>query len=158
MNNIKEIIEDSIRLLSASAKSKNIQLESTSQTEPIGWFDRNMMSVVVRNLTSNAIKFTNDGGKIKISVFDDRDDPQNKLLVEVKDTGVGIKDELISEIFSNGALLTTRGTGFEQGSGLGLKLCREFVERNGGKIWAESEPAVGSRFIFTLPRKAASVL
>lgn len=153
LHDIKQIVDDSIKLMTASAASKNIQLKSEILTDAPAWFDSNMMSVVMRNLTNNAIKFTKEGGNVTISVDSFKEDPENEIMVEVRDTGVGMKNEEARMIFKNGAAFTSSGVGFGQGSGLGLKLCREFVERNGGKIWAESTPGHGSVFRFTLAKK-----
>lgn len=155
MNDVKKIVDDSIRLMTASASSKNIQLSSEFKTSEPAWFDKNMMSVVMRNLTNNAIKFTREGGTVSISVTDFSKDPENSILVEVKDSGVGMKPEDARMIFKNGASFSASGAGYGQGSGLGLKLCQEFVERNGGQIWVESTPGKGSIFRFTLAKKAS---
>ncbi|MFC2101679.1 response regulator [Bacteroidota bacterium] len=153
MHQINQIVDDSIKLMTASAAAKHIKLSSSFQTEEPAFFDTNMMSVVMRNLTNNAIKFTKDGGNVSINVDTYKDDPENSLLVEVRDTGVGMQNEDARMIFNSGSSFSSSGAIFGRGSGLGLKLCREFVERNGGKIWAESTPGEGSVFRFTLSRK-----
>jgi len=155
IHDIKIIADESIRLMSASAQSKSIRLSSNAETNTKAFFDPDMISVVVRNLTNNAIKFTREYGDIRISIGDYREDPENTLMVEVSNTGVGMNPTDLSALFMNGSRISTSGTGLEKGSGLGLKLCREFVERNGGKIWAESLPGKGSAFRFTLAKKEA---
>ncbi len=155
MHVVSKIVDDSIKLMTASASSKNIRLTSEILTDEPAWFDSNMMSVVMRNLTNNAIKFTREGGHVKINVDTFKEDPENSILVEVRDDGVGMKIEDARMIFKNGTSFSASGAGFGQGSGLGLKLCREFVERNGGRIWAESTPGEGSIFRFTLSKKAS---
>ncbi|MFH1297819.1 MAG: hybrid sensor histidine kinase/response regulator [Bacteroidota bacterium] len=155
MHDVKEIVEDSIRLMKASAEAKNIQLTSKILTDGHAYFDANMMSVVMRNLTNNAIKFTKEGGHVLISVAKFKDDPEHTILVEVKDDGVGMTPDDANMIFKNGASFPATGGNLGQGSGLGLKLCREFVDRNGGKIWAESKPGKGSVFRFTLSKEMA---
>jgi signal transduction histidine kinase len=98
---------------------------------------------------SNAIKFTPAGGKI--SLFDERTDHVYKFTIE--DTGVGIPQEVVPELFNIDSHYTTNGTENENGTGLGLILCKEFVERNGGKILVESEVGKGSKFTVVLPAK-----
>ncbi len=112
-----------------------------------------MINTVLRNLITNALKFTNNGGAIKISVIEFKVPEQEKLQVKisVKDTGIGIKKGVLDKLFKLDESYTTKGTDFEQGTGLGLILCKDFVEKSGGKIWAESEFGKGSTFYFTLP-------
>jgi signal transduction histidine kinase len=97
---------------------------------------------------TNAIKFTNDGGEVLIAA----EERGFEWLISVKDNGVGIKPEVLNILFDKTAPYTTRGTANEKGTGLGLILCKEFVEKNGGKIWAESVEGNGSTFWFTLPK------
>jgi two-component system sensor histidine kinase/response regulator len=156
LNDVKKIIDDSIKLMTASASAKKISLKSNILTEDPAWFDSNMMSVVMRNLTNNAIKFTKEGGHVTISVDNFKDDPENAIVVEVQDDGIGIKRDEINSIFKNGNAFTSSESGIGKGSGLGLKLCHEFVDKNGGKIWAESKPGEGSAFKFTLLKKESN--
>lgn len=153
MNDVRQIVKESIKLMTASAAAKKISLTSNIMTDGNAYFDRNMLSVVVRNLTNNAIKFTREGGNVTIRIDSFPEDPENEILVEVKDDGIGMRPDDITQIFKNGAHPATSGSGLGHGSGLGLKLCREFVEKNGGRIWAESRPGKGSTFFFTLSRK-----
>ena len=111
--------------------------------------DKAMISTVFRNLISNAIKFTPSGGKITISA----NEKQGELLVTVSDTGVGIPVNSIGKLFRIAENFSTPGTDKEQGTGLGLILCKEFIEKHGGRIWVESEVEKGSRFSFTIPDK-----
>ena len=106
-----------------------------------------MIDTILRNLISNAIKFTYPGGKITVSV----EEKQNELLVTVSDTGVGISKENRDKLFKIDQSYSTTGTQNEKGTGLGLILCKEFVEKHGGKIWVESEVNKGSTFYFTFP-------
>lgn len=110
--------------------------------------DRNMVDLVVRNLLSNAIKFTEEGGKISIS----NERIKNQEVVFVEDNGIGVPEEVKGQLFDFKSHYSRKGTANEKGTGLGLKLCKEFVERNGGKIWVESEEGKGSTFKFTLER------
>jgi two-component system sensor histidine kinase/response regulator len=106
-----------------------------------------MLKTVLRNLVSNAIKFTNNGGAINITA---EENPGN-VTISVSDNGIGIKPNSLSKLFDISQIITTTGTAKETGTGLGLLLCKEFVEKHGGKIWVESEEGKGSDFKFTLP-------
>lgn len=109
--------------------------------------DINMYSTIIRNLLSNAIKFTHSGGIISIESQIINDFVQ----ISVSDTGVGMDDKVLNSLFSFEKLVSNKGTNNEKGSGFGLKLCREFVEKHGGTIWAESLLGEGSKISFTLP-------
>ena len=109
--------------------------------------DQAMITTVLRNLISNAIKFTHPGGMITITAIEKPGD----ILVSISDTGVGIPKTMIDKLFRIDENYTTTGTNNEHGTGLGLILCKEFVEKHGGKIWVESEEGKGSRFYFTVP-------
>ncbi len=142
-----EITEENITIFRSVANNKNIKVNSelNGEIEVVG--DKNMVKTILRNLISNAIKFTPDGGFVNISAS------KKKKNVEicVKDNGTGIKPEDLKKLFTIDDHLHSKGTANENGSGLGLILCKEFVEINGGKIWAESQYGKESKFIFTLP-------
>jgi len=106
-----------------------------------------MVCSVIRNLISNAIKFTPQGGKVDVEAKIKVDFVE----VSVSDTGVGMSKETIEKLFKIETSFTSRGTENEKGSGLGLMLCRDFVEQHGGTIWAESEKGKGSKFTFSIP-------
>ena len=106
-----------------------------------------MLKTILRNLVSNAVKFTNSGGFIKVTALKET----GNVKISVSDNGVGIQATRIPQLFEISQILTTTGTASEKGSGLGLILCKELVEKHGGKIWVESEYGKGSNFIFTLP-------
>jgi signal transduction histidine kinase len=101
----------------------------------------------MRNLVSNAIKFTNPGGSVNIS----SEQSDSIVTISVSDNGIGIDPEALSKLFDIASNLTTPGTANETGTGLGLLLCKEFVEKHGGRIWCESVVGKGSTFKFTLP-------
>jgi signal transduction histidine kinase len=149
--NLNEIIRDNLYLHKNSAISKNIDLFSINCNESFVIADVNMISTVVRNLISNAIKYTSEGGKITISCSIEKADNKQFRRVSVKDTGVGIAKKDIHKLFAIDNNFSTPGTRDEKGTGLGLILCHEFVEKNGGKIWVESEVGKGSNFIFLVP-------
>lgn len=112
--------------------------------------DINMLKLVIRNLVNNAIKYTENKGKVEVI----SEDMGDYVCVSVKDNGVGISEENIHRLFDSESSFTTLGTNLERGTGLGLNLCKEFIEMQGGKIWVESEEGKGSTFKFTL-RKAS---
>ena len=108
-----------------------------------------MLKTVLRNLISNAIKFSNKGGKIRILAKKNPSDTQ----ITVSDNGVGIEDDEQTKLFEISQSISNKGTMGEKGTGLGLKLCKELIERHKGKIWVESKVGKGSNFIFTLPNE-----
>jgi signal transduction histidine kinase len=110
--------------------------------------DEKMLRTVIRNLVSNAIKFTPKGGTINIKAIKTEDAVQ----VSVSDTGVGMEQETVDKLFKIETSFTSRGTENEKGTGLGLLLCKEFLEKHGGNIWIESEIGKGSTFTFSIPR------
>ena len=145
-----ELIQDNINLLQNKAEEKKIQLEKDIQEEAVKAFgDENMINTVIRNLISNAIKFTPEQGKVIIHT---RPQDHHWLYLAVIDNGVGIARENISKLFDLNTGYTTHGTHSEKGTGLGLILCKEFVQMNGGEIGVESEENKGSTFWITIPR------
>jgi len=145
---IVTLIDESIHLLVNSAQQKSIALSKELPRKAIAFADKAMISTILRNLISNAIKFTNPEGAIIISA----EQKQNELLISVTDNGVGIKKEVIEKLFRIEEGFSTIGTKNEKGTGLGLILCKEFIEKHGGKIWVESKAGKGSRFCFTIPK------
>jgi PAS domain S-box-containing protein len=149
--NLKEKIDDCIDVLSESARKKEIQINVSIPGEVEIWADNHMFDAVVRNLVSNAIKFTHVGGKVTVEAF-----YKNDHLVEVKvtDSGIGITPELKDKLFLLSEKTSRPGTEGESSTGLGLLLCKEFIEKNDGKIWVESEVGKGSTFSFTIRGKS----
>ncbi len=141
------IVEDNMELLLGSAKSKKIQLVNKVKEECKAYGDDMMITTVLRNLISNAIKFTNESGTV--TVFTKKTDGYITICVE--DNGVGMAEEYQNKLFRKDQYFTTYGTNNEKGSGLGLSLCKEFVDLNRGKIWIESTLGTGSKLFFTLP-------
>jgi PAS domain S-box-containing protein len=144
-----EIALSSVVINEPNAKQKGISISNLVPEGSISFVDRNMITTVVRNLISNAIKFTNPGGEIQISLKDNPDDYE----LIVADNGVGMDAEKLSKLFKIGENISTPGTAHEKGSGLGLILVKEFVEKNGGSIRVESEVGKGTRFFIKLPKK-----
>lgn len=144
---IHKIVDENIQLLK-SIPNKQISLHNEVAPDTIGFADSNTVNLVIRNLITNAIKFTNDGGTVVIAAKDD----DTQWVISVEDNGVGMKDDVLKILFDKTAPYTTRGTANEKGTGLGLILCKEFVEKNGGRIFVESEEGRGSKFSFTIPK------
>lgn len=142
---LKQMVDDNFKLLD-SLQIKSINLKNNIDENSIGFADPNTINLVFRNLIMNAMKFTEDGGQITV----DASRQEKEYIISVQDTGIGINKEIQSRLFDKTTPYSTRGTANEKGSGLGLILCKEFVEKNGGKIWVESEEGKGSIFKFTL--------
>lgn len=136
-----------INLLNDSAIQKSIVIVKKLPDTATVMADKEMIATVLRNLISNAIKFTNHGGTITISIGQKLEE----LVVEVADNGIGIKRENIDKLFRIDESTSTVGTQNEKGTGLGLMLCKEFITKHGGKIWVESEQGKGSVFSFSIP-------
>lgn len=145
-NSAKRLVDSTIDQHLFFAHKKRITLSSQLVEDCLVDCDRNMINLVLRNLVSNAIKFTPENGKI--TIYGHRTGSYYRI--SIKDNGVGIPTENISRIFDNREFFTTYGTNSEKGSGLGLILCKEFVESNGGEISVESDLGRGTTFSFTL--------
>lgn len=142
-----KLIRDSISFLSLKAEQKKIEVKSTYDDCPDIYTDKHMTDTVLRNLLSNALKYTKRGGEVSVSATRTGE----MVEIAVKDNGVGMSGEYAKKLFKLGEKIGTRGTEMEPTSGLGLLLCKEFVEKNGGTIWVESKEGEGSVFCFTLP-------
>ena len=142
-----DICRDSLEILNQASIAKNISINCLAADQQNVFADNEMLKTILRNLISNAIKFTNNSGVININAIQNSEN----VTISVSDNGVGISSEDLSKLFDISQVLTTKGTAEESGTGLGLLLCKEFVERHGGKIWVESEIGKGSDFKFTLP-------
>jgi len=144
---VYDIVKDNVDLLASSASQKMITVIENVDENLYALADINTTKVVIRNLISNAIKFTPKNGAITITAFNNG----SQIEVEIADNGVGMDKELTNNLFTFYQYNTTYGTNNEKGSGLGLVLCKDFVERNGGQIRVESIKEEGSKFIFTIP-------
>jgi len=147
-HNLKDIITESMNIVTESARGKSIILASEISGELQVIADTNMLQTVIRNLLTNAIKFTPNGGNVTISA---EMAEKNMVSVSVKDTGIGISDKMRDNLFNIGVNTKRPGTNGEKSTGLGLLLCKEFVEKHGGKIRVESVQNQGSLFHFTIP-------
>jgi signal transduction histidine kinase len=144
--NISILIEDVLKLLHLQGEAKKIRMESKCEEPLIVLADKDMINLVLRNLISNAIKFTPEGGRIEVGL----NNHSTFAEVYVQDSGMGISKEAMAKI-NESNFYTTKGTSSESGTGLGLMLCKEFLSKNGGHMYIESEPGKGSIFSFTLP-------
>jgi signal transduction histidine kinase len=143
----RNICMDILEILKPNADAKNITINYNSADEINIFADIDMLKTVLRNLVLNAIKFTNKNGAININATQ----THSNATISVSDNGIGIAPDNLTKLFDIAQVLTTKGTAEETGTGLGLLLCKEFVEKHGGKIWVESEVGKGSDFKFTMP-------
>jgi len=153
---INTIIEDSINSMQGAAFQKKIKLHSLLDEKLYVFVDRNLILQVFNNLISNAIKFTNSGGKITISAAPSKRTRFYEFCVQ--DTGIGISNENLDNLFKVDTKYTSEGTAGERGSGLGLSLVKEIIEKHGGNIWVNSKEGEGSEFTFTLPINSPNIL
>ena len=144
---LSSVLEEVLAILHPSIVLKNITINTHSPKEIIIFTDERLVKTILRNLISNAIKFTNQRGAIDVSIIA----ASNQIEVTVSDNGVEMNQKTLDKLFEISTNATTPGTSNERGSGLGLVLCKEFTEKLGGKIWAESEEGKGSDFKFILP-------
>ncbi|HNZ26474.1 MAG TPA: sensor histidine kinase [Spirochaetota bacterium] len=144
--NISEIVVKNIDMIKEYADSKNNIIQNNIPEFLNVFADKNMISTVIRNILSNANKFTKNG-VITLSSYTEDD----KIVIKISDSGVGISEEMAGKLFKIDNSISTKGTNGEMGTGLGLILCKEFVEKNFGQIWVESDAQFGSTFFFSLP-------
>lgn len=152
MSNLNELCQHVNKYLIHTAEKKNITINNLIDYKVEIFADRDMLKSILRNLVSNAIKFTGDGGIIKVNA----EKSDRRVVVCVSDNGIGIEPEKRIQLFGISHIISTRGTENEAGTGLGLMLCKEFVSVHGGKIWVDSEPGKGSAFYFSLPLRGGS--
>jgi len=152
--NAFDVIFRVLNLYKECSNFKKIHIQNNMNKKLNVFCDENMLELVFRNLVSNAIKFTPSGGNIKIDVKNNKD----TIIFSIIDSGIGISPQDLKKIFRIDINFSTIGTNNETGTGIGLILCKEIIEKHGGKIWAESELGKGSRFIFTLPKNNKSDL
>jgi signal transduction histidine kinase len=149
--NLKELIIEIINFVESQSLRKKINIINAINEDILVFADSNMMNTILRNLLVNAIKFTHPGGKIAIIATSYPDHTQ----IAITDTGIGMNEETLNSLFRNDSQISTQGTENEKGTGLGLILCKEFIEKHRGKIWAKSKPDEGSVFYFTIPKKSS---
>jgi len=146
--NIHKLAEVNCQMLHSMSFQKQIQLTNDTDEDACILADENMVHLIIRNLLSNALKFTPEGGFV--SILSQEEEAFHQIIVI--DNGVGMSAEQQETLFTAHANVSTQGTANEKGTGLGLMLCKEFVEKNGGSIWVESEEGKGSSFYFTFPK------
>ncbi|MCX6159763.1 MAG: ATP-binding protein [Ignavibacteriae bacterium] len=146
-------ITESIALVTAAADKKEIAIKYDIPEDLTVFADRNMFEAVIRNLSSNAVKFTNKGGVVNVSA---KTMPDNSVEISIKDTGIGMDKEMINNLFRIDIDTSRKGTEDESSTGLGLIICKDFIEKHGGKLRAESEEGKGSLFTFTIPENVQS--
>jgi signal transduction histidine kinase len=144
---LNEVVLFSVDLFNELTQNKGITIINNIPNNTIVFADKNMLMIVLRNIISNAIKFTANGKQIIISTYS----KGNQQIVKIQDEGTGILPENLLKLFKNTEHITTYGTIGEKGCGLGLLLCKDFIEKNSGEIWVESEIDKGSVFSFSLP-------
>jgi signal transduction histidine kinase len=146
--NLAEMGVEIINLYKDAADNKQLELVNNINENILVYADKYMIDTIIRNFVSNSIKFTNSGGKIIIKGVINGDNAE----VSVTDSGIGISIENQKNLFRIDEQFRRDGTANEKGTGLGLILCKEFIEKNNGVLWVESEEGKGSRFSFTVPR------
>ena len=145
--NFADICKDILEILNPNAIAKNITINCSSDEHLNLIADNDMLKTILRNLVSNAIKFTDTGGVINLKAEKNTEN----VTISVSDNGIGIPPDNVVKLFNISEVFSTKGTAKEAGTGLGLLLCKEFVEKHGGKIWVESEVGKGTKFYFTIP-------
>jgi len=146
---IKQLFNSNLVLYDSIAKSKNINLYANVESDLHLIADRNMLNTIIRNLLTNAIKFTHEKGTVKMEATEEVD----YIRFLVNDTGIGMTKEEIENLFTINKSLIKTGTADERGTGIGLMLCKEFVEKHHGELWVESEKGKGSTFYFTIKKE-----
>ncbi|MEO1013283.1 MAG: HAMP domain-containing sensor histidine kinase, partial [Bacteroidota bacterium] len=142
------IVKENINFLSEIANNKSIKLESQLLPNMLAWSDADQMDIVIRNLISNALKFTQENGTITVMASEEK----NHWEIAVEDNGIGMDMETQRKIFQENSTISTYGTNNEKGTGIGLQLCKEMVEKNKGTIWVKSFFSKGTTFYFTVPK------
>lgn len=146
--NVSELIDASVELMLNNAAAKNLEIINNVSFDILAFADENMITTVLRNLLSNAIKFTPQGGSIRFEAT------KQKKMIEIciADNGMGMTEETMASLFKLDVFTSTLGTNKETGTGLGIILCKEFIEKNNGKLWVESSLNNGTIFYFSIPR------
>lgn len=144
---LKDLLLEVLAEFSAVVKLKDIAIRFDPTSEITAFCDARILKIILRNLVSNAIKFTNKGGQIEVQFTKN----VKEVLVSVSDTGIGMTPKLANSLFNTTTIKSTDGTGNEKGSGIGLTICKELIEKQEGDIWVTSKVGSGSNFMFTLP-------
>lgn len=147
VRDLGEVVQTTIAMMKVKINSKQMTVSSVIAERVYVYADKDMLDLIIRNLVSNAVKFTQIGGAVQLS----SEVRQEMVVVAIRDTGQGISADEASYLLQDKFPVSKRGTSGEQGVGLGLSICREFVQLNGGEIWFDSSPGVGTTFYFSLP-------
>lgn len=150
---LRAAVDNCIDLIRPQANKKQLEIVNEILEKDEVFADEDMIVVVIRNLLSNALKFTFPKGKIRLY---SQPSGKDTLVIAIKDSGVGIAPHLVEQIMSSEVQITTNGTSGEKGTGLGLNICKDFIAKNKGRFWLESEQGEGSTFYFSLPRPKAA--
>lgn len=146
---IGEIVGQNLNLHQAQAKAKSIEITKDFESKLVGWADREQINLILRNLISNAIKFTPAGGKVSIGA----ESLNKEIIITVADTGIGVDNEVVNKILAKEISFTSSGTKGEKGTGLGLLLCLEMIEKNNGRLWFEKNEIKGTKVKISIPRQ-----
>ena len=147
-NDLHKVIEDELEVFKIIAANKEINIISKIEKGTFAYFDKDMIATVIRNITNNAIKFTENEGNIELSAKNN----ESSIIISISDNGIGISPDNIKKLFNANKQFTTSGTSGEKGTGLGLAICKEFIVMNNGTINVKSELDKGTKFEFTLPK------
>jgi PAS domain S-box-containing protein len=147
--NLCDICSETISLLKFQAQAKEIEISLDVPDDIEIFIDNEMLQTLIRNLVSNALKYTTPGGRVELKAVRQNDE----VLFSVSDDGIGMELQTLNSLFKLGETVSMEGTAGERGTGFGLMICKEFVEKHGGRIYAESTPGKGSTFFFTIPEK-----
>jgi signal transduction histidine kinase len=148
INDVYSIADLTLSHLKSQSERKSIELINNIPLDTKAFFDLNLTSTIIRNLISNSIKFSEEGSMIEVNIKDDN----NVYIVQIKDYGIGMEQKTMEKLFRIDQTVSQNGTKGESGTGLGLIICKEFSEKQGGRIWVESKIGKGSSFYFTLPK------
>lgn len=152
--NLKEAVVSLVNLYQHDIQSRNIQLNTRLDADHVVFADQTLLKTIIRNLLSNALKYTPSGGSVSF----DSAIAHGFVKIAVADSGTGISPDILEKIFDPGLFFSTKGLNNEIGNGLGLKLCREFVAKSQGRLWIESTPRKGTTVFFTLPAKNENLI
>ncbi|MCX6240093.1 MAG: HAMP domain-containing sensor histidine kinase [Bacteroidia bacterium] len=144
------IVDECISMMLEPAKNKGIEIAYDIPEDLVVFADSNILQTIIRNLVSNAVKFTSKGGKVSLSA---KDTGNKSVEISISDTGIGMSQKMIDNLFRLDVQTNRKGTEGEPSTGLGLLICKEFVEKHEGEIWVESEEGKGSVFYFSIPSK-----
>ena len=153
------LTDDCIRLYNSNILKKNIRIKINVDNDLEVYADKTILKIIINNLLSNAIKYSQHGGKVKVNAYIEKKGYENKsdLTMEFIDNGVGIEEKDLGSIFKLDKFFTTQGTNKEMGSGLGLVLVNELIQKHGGQIEVESAPGKGTKFTVKLPQEKETV-